>query len=115
MEAIKAATRNPAEFLGKNKELGTIEVGKLADLMIIRGNPLENIRNTRNVEVVIKGGKLQDTTYHAGYSNPIPGNPRGYPTQPPVPVVKSISPSVATEGDTDLTVTVRGQYFFSNN
>jgi len=112
LEVIKMATQNPAEFLGE--ELGTLEVGKLADVLVVRGNPLQDIRNTRNVDVVIKGGKIQDTAYHAGYSNPIPRHPRGSPAQPQIPFVRSVSPFFATEGGPDLTVTVRGRYFTSN-
>jgi imidazolonepropionase-like amidohydrolase len=41
-----------------DKELGTIEVGKRADLIILDGNPLDDIRNTRNVEQVISNGKI---------------------------------------------------------
>jgi len=87
----------------------------MADILVVRGNPLEDIRNTRNIEMVVMRGKIQDRTYHAGYANPIPRNPRGYPTNPPVPVVESISPFFATEGDTDLTVTVRGRFFHADN
>jgi imidazolonepropionase-like amidohydrolase len=47
--------------MGLDKELGTIEIGKRGDLILISGNPLEDIRNTRNVEYVITNG----TMYHA--------------------------------------------------
>lgn len=58
MQAIQAATKNAAELLGKADELGTIKAGQLADLIAISGNPLENITNSRNVQVVIKDGKV---------------------------------------------------------
>jgi imidazolonepropionase-like amidohydrolase len=61
MEAIQAATIVPAQVMGLDKELGTIEIGKRGDLILISGNPLEDIRNTRNVEYVITNG----TMYHA--------------------------------------------------
>lgn len=60
MEAIVAGTKTAAECLGKGEELGTIEEGKLADIIIIAGNPLANISETRNVEVVIKDGVVLD-------------------------------------------------------
>ncbi|MFN2530901.1 MAG: amidohydrolase family protein [Pyrinomonadaceae bacterium] len=54
---LTAATRTAAEYLGE-QSLGTIEQGKIADLVIINGNPLEDIRNTRNIEMVIKEGRV---------------------------------------------------------
>lgn len=59
--AIKIATINGARALKVSDKLGSIEVGKLADLFIIKGNPLEKIRNTRNVHTVVKGGRVYDT------------------------------------------------------
>jgi imidazolonepropionase-like amidohydrolase len=58
MEALQTATRNPAEYLNKLDSLGTIEKGKLADLVLLDANPLEDIRNTRKIRAVIIGGKL---------------------------------------------------------
>jgi imidazolonepropionase-like amidohydrolase len=58
MEAIQAATLVPARVMGLEKELGTVEVGKRADLIVIDGDPLADIRNTRNVELTITGGKM---------------------------------------------------------
>jgi adenine deaminase len=56
MDTLIAATRNGAEMLGLGDVLGTVEVGKLADLVVIDGNPLENISNIRNVKMVFKDG-----------------------------------------------------------
>jgi hypothetical protein len=56
MDAIIAATRNGAEALGLEGELGTIEEGKLADVIVVTGNPLADINALRNVYIVIKGG-----------------------------------------------------------
>jgi imidazolonepropionase-like amidohydrolase len=61
MEAIQAATIVPARVMGLDKDTGTVEKGKRADLILIGGNPLEDIRNTRNVEYVFTNG----TMYHA--------------------------------------------------
>jgi hypothetical protein len=60
LEAIIAGTQNAAHVLRAEKDIGTIEVGKLADLVILDANPLENIRNTRKIWKVIKGGKEVD-------------------------------------------------------
>ncbi len=57
-QVIQAATRSAAEHLGKLDELGTLEAGKLADLIIVDGDPLKDIRAIHNIEVVIKGGKV---------------------------------------------------------
>jgi hypothetical protein len=55
-QALEAATRNPAEWLGVLDEAGTVEVGKRADLVLLEANPLEDIRNTTRIEGVVVGG-----------------------------------------------------------
>jgi len=57
-EALRAATLSPAEFLGLEDDLGTIETGKLADLVLLGGNPLEDIANTRDISAVIFDGRF---------------------------------------------------------
>jgi imidazolonepropionase-like amidohydrolase len=58
---LKIATINSARALRVDDRLGTLEPGKLADLMIMKGDPLEDIRNTRNVHSVVKGGLFYDS------------------------------------------------------
>lgn len=60
MEAIQAATRNPATFLGLDRSVGTIEKGKVADMVVLSANPLEDINNTRKVNAVIFQGRMFD-------------------------------------------------------
>lgn len=55
-QALVAATRNAAAVCGVGKELGTIEVGKLADLIVVDGNPLEDIQDVRRLLLVLKNG-----------------------------------------------------------
>ena len=58
MEALNAGTINAAVFLGLNDQLGTIEKGKLADLVVLEGNPLENPDSLRDVIAVMKEAKV---------------------------------------------------------
>lgn len=58
LEALQAATLNPAKFLGKTDTYGTIEVGRVADLVLLDMNPLEDISHTRKIHAVVLGGKL---------------------------------------------------------
>jgi len=57
MEALQAATRNPAVFLGELSSQGTIERGKIANLVLLDANPLENIRNTQRIDGVVLDGR----------------------------------------------------------
>ena len=137
MQAIVAATRNPAEGFRVLDRLGTIEAGKLADLVIVNDDPLENIRNLQDIEWVVKDGKVVDRTYHAWFRNPLP---RGRATAQdwfaalkrqslqgirtraglrdptwsfgqPTPGIESISPSMVTEGEPTRTLTIKGVNF----
>ncbi len=58
LEAIQSATRNPARFLGLESTLGTIQKGKVADMVLLDANPLADIRNTRQISAVILKGAL---------------------------------------------------------
>jgi len=59
-EALRTATLNPAEFLGREKEFGSIAVGKRADLVLLERNPLNDIRHTTSVWGVIRAGQYLD-------------------------------------------------------
>lgn len=58
LEALHAATVRPAEFFGLEGEMGTVEEGRLADLVLLGANPLDDIANTRTVEAVVSKGTL---------------------------------------------------------
>ena len=70
LEALQTATYNPAIFLGLGKSLGTVEKGKVADLILLDADPLDDIRNTRKISAVIVNGrylskeKLEEMLHH---------------------------------------------------
>lgn len=60
LEAIRCATISGASYIGLDRELGSLEVGKLADLIVMDKNPLENIRNSESIRLVMQNGRLYD-------------------------------------------------------
>jgi len=62
LEALQAATRNPAKFLGREQETGTIAKNAQADLVLLNANPLENISNTTGIFAVVRDGVFLDRT-----------------------------------------------------
>lgn len=112
MKAIVSATSAAAKFLGGDvDEVGVVAKGKFADLVIIEGNPLENIRNTQNIVTVIKDGKILDTAFHLDFNNPLPSprmlEPHGYR----VPEIVDMEPYWATEGDGPIEISIKGKRF----
>ena len=57
-DVLAMATRNAAAALGLRRDIGTIEIGKRADLVILKANPLDDIRNTRRIEYVLSEGRI---------------------------------------------------------
>jgi hypothetical protein len=126
MQVILAATRNPAEGFRILDRLGTIEAGKLADVVIVNEDPLQEISNLQKIEWVIKDGDVLDRTFHPWFQNPLPRGAvegsawvRALKTQSmqgtefgqPPPGIASITPSMVTEGDAALSMTIRGVNF----
>jgi imidazolonepropionase-like amidohydrolase len=66
MDALIAATRTGADLCGVVDKLGTVEVGKLADLIVVSANPLGNISNIRKLKLVLKDGKLVEISEPEG-------------------------------------------------
>jgi imidazolonepropionase-like amidohydrolase len=60
IQAIQCATRNPAVWMKQDGEMGSVEAGKLADLVLLDDNPLKDIRSTRKIRAVIFNGRLFD-------------------------------------------------------
>jgi imidazolonepropionase-like amidohydrolase len=75
MAAIQGSTLWPAQALAIDDDYGSVEVGKVADFLVVEGDPLTDMRATRNIRMVIQDGRVVDTTYDPDWENPIP-----YPT-----------------------------------
>jgi imidazolonepropionase-like amidohydrolase len=111
MEAILSATRNPAEEIRREDELGAIKPGALADIVVVEGNPLEDIAKTRNIKMVFKEGAPVKLGYTKNYKNPIPlleGD------RPP-PEVDKISPSSVRIGAQPVKLTIEGANFMTSS
>jgi hypothetical protein len=120
--------------------VGTIAAGKLADLMVVNENPLEDIRNLKKIEWVIKDGKILDRAVHPWFKPPLRNSYGGMvegrdwvaalkqttaqgirgtsgltdPTHSfgqQSPGIESLSPNMVTEGDPTLTLTIKGVNF----
>ena len=72
MQAIQAGTINSAKAFRKDKDYGTVEAGKVADIVLVDGDPLKDIWAVQNVKLVVQGGNVVDRDFHANYKNPIP-------------------------------------------
>jgi len=104
MKAIQAATLNVARTFKKDKEYGSIEPGKVADLSIIEGDPLADIWMTQNVKMVIMDGKVIDSGF-SQYKNPIPS----FYSYQSLPLDPEISPLFLIERSGPTTLRVRGE------
>jgi imidazolonepropionase-like amidohydrolase len=72
MQIIQATTLWPAQVMGVDKDYGSVEPGKAADFLIIQGDPLVDIKATRNIKMVIMDGKVVDTKFDPNFVNPLP-------------------------------------------
>ena len=108
---LQGATINPATFVHQDKNLGTIEVGKLADMDIFDKNPLSDIANVRTLETVIQHGKVQDRVFHSNYREPIPRPYLPVNGELPRPYISSVQPSAVPIGTRTLTITIKGHDF----
>ena len=70
MQIIQGSTKYPAEMLRKQDLLGTVEAGKLADVIIVDADPLQDIKNLDKINTVIQDGKIVELGYHANYTSP---------------------------------------------
>jgi hypothetical protein len=102
MQAIQSATINVAKAFHKDKDFGTIEAGKVADIIAVDGDPLKDAWATQNVRLVVLAGKIVDHEFHANFKNPIPAiRPwRATPQQ------IDISPRAVTQGSAATTIKI---------
>ena len=71
ISALQAATLNPARYLGMEQTLGSIAVGKRADLVVLDANPLTDVANMRRIRAVVLGGRCStDCARHAARADP---------------------------------------------
>ena len=107
MVAIEAATLNVAKTFHKDKDYGSVEPGKVADLSIVEGNPLQDIWMTQNVKLVVLNGKVVDHHFHK-YVNPIPE----FNSWQSLPEHIVVTPYAVTQGTGPITVSIKGKGFW---
>ena len=111
MKAIQGATLWAAQLGNQEKNLGTVEVGKLADITVIEGDPLQDITATRNVRMVIQNGTVIDTTYDPKFVNPVP-RPVNEQKGPEMgPNLTTVSPRVVRSGASAVFLELTGEKF----
>jgi hypothetical protein len=108
MTAIQAATINVAKTFKKDKDYGSVEPGKIADLSIIEGDPLKDIWMTQNVKMVVIDGRMVDIAFQK-YENPIPS----FYTDQTLPRDLTIHPLRVREGAAPFTLSVKGEGMWS--
>jgi imidazolonepropionase-like amidohydrolase len=112
LKALQAATITPAELMRMSERLGTVEVGKTGDLVILDANPLENIRNTRKIWRIVSRGKIFDGTYDANFVNPIPRlTPFASSHFFPPPRIRVATPRKLRLDSSGETITLKGTGF----
>jgi hypothetical protein len=143
MQIIQAATKWPAEAMRVADKIGTVEEGKLADLLIVNADPLRDISNLRNIDNVILNGRVVERGYHASYTTPFGGvnvedrwtinDPtwvralkreqlhavRGTELpetwESPQPAIESIAPTRLTQGAPTTKLTLKGFNFIAKS
>ena len=141
MQIIQGATKWSAEMIDKGSDLGTVERGKIADLLIVNQDPLQDIQNLRTTSTVIFDGKIVPRGYTTNYSDgfwrdadfnypvnalqwvtalkatagPNPGQLAATtlpdPAESPQPGIETINPVMVTEGSPTVTLTLKGFNF----
>jgi hypothetical protein len=103
MKVLQSATLNVAKAFKKDRDYGSVETGKVADLTIIEGDPLKDMWATQNVKKVVKDGVLVDIGF-SNYKNPIPA----FYSYQTLPMDLEITPNAVTQGEGPITLKVHG-------
>lgn len=106
MEIIKATTSHAARFYGMERDLGSVEVGRKADLLILEADPLADIGNTERIAQVILDGR--PITRRLTFANPFPRPVSDEPT----PVIESVTPLRFIRGQSPAVLKLSGRDFF---
>jgi imidazolonepropionase-like amidohydrolase len=109
MEIIKATTSDAARFYGMERDLGTVESGRKADLLILDADPLADIGNTERIAQVVLDGRPVKRTLT--FTNPFPRPVSDEPT----PVIESVTPLRLTRGQTPAVLRLSGRHFFTGS
>jgi imidazolonepropionase-like amidohydrolase len=107
MTVIQAATINVARAFHKDKDYGSVEPGKVADLSIVEGNPLQDMWATTNVKMVVTNGKPVDIAFHK-YVNPIPE----FNSWQQLSEHIDVTPAAVTQGTGPTLLKVKGKGFW---
>ena len=120
MQALQSATGWAAALLNGRRKgstlspVGMIAEGAYADLVVLNADPLEEIRNTQNIDRVMKGGRFVQRGYTTNYGTPPPDASRIIPSTP-APEISAVTPYEAVEGSPDFEITLHGVGFVGNS
>ena len=112
LTVLQSGTINAAELMRVQDRIGTLEKGKVADVLILDADPLQDIRNTKKIWKVISRGRVLDGQYHADFENPLP-NKTFVDTSHFFwsPRIRRASPDVLAKGAPGATIEVNGTGF----
>lgn len=109
MEALMAATKNPAECENRAADFGTIAPGRFADIVILDADPLEDIFAVERIHTVFKEGVARKPGYNPAYRNRIP---RPQPDRP-TPEIEKVTPDSVMQGEGPVKLSIKGRNFLS--
>lgn len=109
MDILKATTSQAARFYGMERDRGTVEAGRKADLLILDADPLADIGNTERIAHVVLDGRPVKRSLT--FTNPFPRPVSDEPT----PVIESVTPLRFTRGQAPAVLTLSGRHFFTGS